>query len=463
MVKTNDQVNALKIMQEWYKQHEDLFCTLNGGAGTGKTTITKEFISLLGLLPSKIAICAPTHKAKKVIQKVTGFTGTTIQKLLGLRPNTDIEKFDINRPQFDPLGKDEIQYYTIIILDECSMVNESLYTLLKKKANRYGVKVLFLGDECQLLPVGEIKVSKVFRDVTYKATLTTVVRQGDNNPMSNVLAKLRNDVMLGTEKGIKHLTNISKDVLNDKGFKCLPKVQEDAFGNETFGNQVLQKYLSTEYKYDQNYMKFLAFTNESVVSWSNAFRSKLLKENAKNVFNVGEHLLGYTSIINQKTNDLLLENSEEYVITNVIEGESPLAIQGFYIDLESEESGSRRLFIVDPTNIELFHKICTEKLNLAKAKGKGFWRSFYNFKHKHLLLEDVYKDPNKPKVYWNLLCKKDIYYNYGVTVHKSQGSTYTNVGINLPNIFTIQDKRIRNRLLYVALSRASDLNLILVK
>ena len=51
-----------------------------------------------------------------MIQKVTGYTGTTIQKLLGLRPNTDIEKFDINRPKFDPLGRDEIQYYKIIIL-----------------------------------------------------------------------------------------------------------------------------------------------------------------------------------------------------------------------------------------------------------------------------------------------------------------------------------------------------------
>lgn len=461
MVKTKDQIAALELMKTWYEQDKELFCTVNGAAGTGKTTITKEFIQSLGLLPSKIAVSAPTHKAKKVIQKITGYTGTTIQKLLGLRPNTDIEKFDINRPQFDPLGKDEIQYYTIILLDESSMVNASIYTLLKKKAKRYGVKVLFLGDEYQLPPIGET-ISKVFSDVVFKATLTTVVRQGNDNPMSIALVKLREDVINGTQTGIDYILSLKKDVVNNKGFKCLPKEKDENFGEETFGNQVLQHYFSTEYGVNTDFMKFIAYTNESVELWSNAFRRKLLGKDADTFINVGESLLGYSSIINKKTNNLIIENSEEYRVTDTQEGDSPLGIQGMYVDIESEDSGSRRVFIVDPSNTDLFKQICTEKLNTAKNLGGGYWRSFYAFKESHLLLHNVYKDDTKPKKYWNLLCKKDVYYNYGVTVHKSQGSTYDNVAINLTNLFTNHKPAERARLLYVAFSRAKDLNLILI-
>lgn len=465
MTHTQDQLQALDMLKQWHGQHEQLFATVNGAAGTGKTTITKEFIRSLGLLPSKVAVSAPTHKAKKVIQRVTGYTGTTIQKLLGLRPNTDIENFNINRPQFDPLGSDELQYYKLVLLDESSMVNKSLYGLLKKKAERYGVKVLFLGDEYQLPPVGET-ISKVFSDVKYKATLTTVVRQGNENPMTDVLIALREDVRLGTNNGIAMLTSMKEQVVNDKGFRCLTKTADEQFGNgiDTFGNEALKFYFSTEYQHSQDYFKFISYTNESVETWSKAFRDKILGDKSSVPFNEGEFLLGYNSILNKKTNDLILENSEEYVITRVEKGNSPLDIPGYYIDLEAEESGSRRVFVVDPNDIVLFKAICEEKLNAAKAYGGGYWNSFYTFKNAHLLLESIYKNPNLPKYYRNnLLCKKDLYYNYGVTAHKSQGSTYANVGINLANIYGIKDVSLRNRLLYVALSRAKDLNLILVK
>ena len=52
--------------------------------------------------------------------------------------------------------------------------------------------------------------------------------------------------------------------------------------------------------------------------------------------------------------------------------------------------------------------------------------------------------------------EKDNSFIYnGVVVHNSQGSTYDNVFINMKNIIRNKNIRERNRLIYVALSRAA--------
>lgn len=78
------------------KQPSDLLYTLDGAAGTGKTTIAREFISNLKASKTQLAVTAPTHKAKKVIQDATDFKSQTIQKLLGLRPDVNLDGFNPN-------------------------------------------------------------------------------------------------------------------------------------------------------------------------------------------------------------------------------------------------------------------------------------------------------------------------------------------------------------------------------
>jgi hypothetical protein len=51
----------------------------------------------------------------------------------------------------------------------------------------------------------------------------------------------------------------------------------------------------------------------------------------------------------------------------------------------------------------------------------------------------------------------DIKYNHAITVHKSQGSTYKTSVINIGNIMLNKKAKERQRLLYTAITRASDL------
>jgi hypothetical protein len=51
---------------------------------------------------------------------------------------------------------------------------------------------------------------------------------------------------------------------------------------------------------------------------------------------------------------------------------------------------------------------------------------------------------------------RQLQYAFALTVHQSQGSTFNRVFSDESNIFGCQDVTVRNQLLYVASSRASD-------
>lgn len=453
MTYTDDQKRALESMEKWAKDGDSLVYTLDGAAGTGKTTITKQFIQSLNMPSSKIAVTAPTHKAKRVIQEATNYTANTIQKLLGLRPDVSMDNFDPNKPVFNPLAEETIGYYKIVLIDESSMLNAASFKMITEKAEKYGIKVLFLGDAYQLPPVNEV-ISKVFSSVKYKSTLNQVVRQDSTNPMFEVLQILRNDVKNGTQFGVAKMIDMGKSIYNDTGFSCLTNVKN----GEGFGDALLKYYFSTEYEYNKDYVKFLSYTNKSVEQWSEGIRAKIVKEDAVNLLNIGETLMGYNTIIDKRHNSIIIENSEDYIVTGIMPNKSEYNIEGFSVTLENDRNYTRNVFIVDTNNanaVEMFTKIYNEKVAEAKA-NRRLWKLFYAFKERHLLLKNLYYQGR-------FICKKDLYYGYGLTVHKSQGSTYTNVGLNLQNLYTNYDIAERNRLIYVALSRASGMNLVLTK
>ena len=470
MKHTNDQKKALKDMLAWSKAEVnhpwDLLYVLDGAAGTGKTTIVKDFIAGLGLSKTQIAVSAPTHQAKKVIQRATDFHSQTVQKLLGLRPDISIDDFNPNRPVFKPIADDTIQYYKYIIIDESSMLNKDIFKLIKEKSKLYNVRVVFLGDSYQIPPVGE-EISKVFTDVKNKSTLEEVVRQDPSNPMFEILKMLRSDIRNNTETGIAKLVELKQHVSKerDKGFMCLTQKPTESFGAIPFGEELLKLYNNKEYEHNKDFVKFIAYTNDSVEAWSTALRVKLLGEEAKKIITVGEFLVGYKGLINKRANTTIIENSEYYVVTNVVEDVSEIGVRGYWVTMETPEGISSTVFIIDhtdPENEDRFRKVLLEKLRVAKQYRGGYWAAYYKVKEAHISLKTIAINPNLPAKKENKLCDKDLYYGYGCTTHKSQGSSYENVAVNLANLYLNYKPNERARLVYVALSRTKGLNLLLV-
>ncbi len=99
--------------------------------------------------------------------------------------------------------------------------------------------------------------------------------------------------------------------------------------------------------------------------------------------------------------------------------------------------------------------------NAMRNRSKKDWSIYYKFKNRFLTLQSFQvKDPYGD----NKTIKKDIDYGFGLSVHKSQGSTFDNVAIDLTDIVFFQqgnyrkeyDQLTRNKLIYVALSRARN-------
>jgi len=121
---------------------------LTGGPGTGKSTTTLGIIRALGGL--SILLAAPTGRAAKRLSEVTGREAKTIHRLLEFKPPEGYK-----RNEDHPLEGD------VLIVDECSMVDEMLmYSLLRAVPD--SMRVILVGDVDQLPSVG---AGNVLRDI----------------------------------------------------------------------------------------------------------------------------------------------------------------------------------------------------------------------------------------------------------------------------------------------------------
>lgn len=459
----NQQHSALIQMVAWLRDRDSTVFTLSGYAGTGKTTI---MYVTLKYFKGQVAVSAPTHKAKKVIQRTTNRISQTIQSLLGLAPNIDLESFDPNKPEFRPKSEPKISNFELVIIDEASMLNTELFDYLITCADERRTKLLFMGDEAQLPPVGE-KKSPVFTSdkVRDKAELTKVERQAGGNPLMPIYDAIRENITAPVD-AFKHITN-----LNDVGQGIVFTDSELDFRED-----IRKEFSSPYYADDPDHAKILCWTNDRVKYWNKYIREMLYGLDPEPL-KVGEMMMSY-STVGYGTN-ISLENSADYRVVSVrnwtdvkqygtgyndgvrqfAQAHIPMwevRLKPTDIEKEFEDMNITRLVnVVIPSkdNYKQFLLVYEWLKTVAiTAKGKEDrkrrWGEFYQFKDAHLLLHDIKSTKGK------LLVRKDLDYAYAITVHKSQGSTYTLCFVDEKDIDRNKDRHEeRNNLKYVAFSR----------
>lgn len=199
---TADQWQAMDVFAHFLAdRQEHVAMVMSGSAGTGKTSLASAMVRTLKQVGQKLLLLAPTGRAAKVFALNSGLAAYTIhRKIYRERAYTGIDgSFSLN---------DNLHADTLFLVDESSMISNGmgegqtfgsgclLDDLMQFVYSGRNCRIMFIGDNAQLPPVGESESPAMSRQViegygmtVYQAHLDEVVRQGaDSGILYNATA-----------------------------------------------------------------------------------------------------------------------------------------------------------------------------------------------------------------------------------------------------------------------------------
>ena len=219
---STQQQEAFDAVKAWTKDPDQQVFRLFGYAGTGKTTIAKEFAKTVG---GKVLYAAFTGKAVVVLQLKGCYPARTIHKLIYQPKDKCMERLEelemalleaereepqdpqlvaelkaemleesdrVKNPSFSVNPESELHDAALLIIDEVSMVGKPM----AKDLLSFDKKILCLGDPAQLPPVGS---AGFFTATKPDFLLTEIHRQAEGSPILHLadLARRRQDLPVG--------------------------------------------------------------------------------------------------------------------------------------------------------------------------------------------------------------------------------------------------------------------------
>lgn len=187
---TTQQNEAKKLILEWFttiKETKKLVFSLLGYAGTGKSFLISHIAAELGLKKKDIAFATPTGKASEVLIR-RGIPSSTIHRLIYTAVEEEYQQKigteTVRSKRIKFVKRDKIGNYKLIIIDEISMVDETMMRDLMS----FAIPIIVLGDNAQLPPIlGE---NPFIKNPDY--FLTEIVRQSLDNPIIKIATMARN-------------------------------------------------------------------------------------------------------------------------------------------------------------------------------------------------------------------------------------------------------------------------------
>jgi exodeoxyribonuclease V alpha subunit len=140
---------------------------LTGGPGTGKSRTVAAIVEMCRAARIAIALAAPTGRAAKRLEELTGMEAVTIHRLLGARggPVSEQDRFEY--------GADNPIEAKLVVVDEASMLDVELAAALTAALSD-GTHLVIVGDPAQLPSIGP---GRVLGDLIDAGTLPVVELQ----------------------------------------------------------------------------------------------------------------------------------------------------------------------------------------------------------------------------------------------------------------------------------------------
>jgi len=180
------QDEALKAVERWLKAGRPQIFRLFGYAGTGKTTLARYFAEHVD---GQVQFAAFTGKAAQVLRAKGATNARTIHSLI-YRPRGEeaVEDESTGKtsmsPTFSLNRQSPIARAKLVVIDECSMVDEQLGRDLMS----FGTPILVLGDPAQLPPISG---GGFFTEAEPDYLLTEIHRQARDNPILRLALDVR--------------------------------------------------------------------------------------------------------------------------------------------------------------------------------------------------------------------------------------------------------------------------------
>ncbi len=177
---------ALKAVAGWLKTGKPQIFRLFGYAGTGKTTLARHFAEHVD---GQVQFAAFTGKAAQVLRSKGATNARTIHSLI-YRPRGEEAVSDETTgktsmsPTFSLNRQSPIARAKLVVVDECSMVDEQL----GRDLMTFGTPILVLGDPAQLPPISG---GGFFTEHEPDVLLTEIHRQARDNPIIRLALDVR--------------------------------------------------------------------------------------------------------------------------------------------------------------------------------------------------------------------------------------------------------------------------------
>ena len=195
------------------------FLVITGGPGTGKTTVIYGIYRALKKdnPKMKIKLLAPTGRASKRLSELTLEEASTIHRFLEW--NKDSNTFSLNEHNKSDAN--------IIIVDEFSMVNNSLFASLLR-ALKPDTKIILVGDKDQLPSVGSGNLLfDIISSIDNVVYLKELYRQAKESSIVKLAYAVNLDKELETESDDELIIKEEGDILDSLKEIALNHLKDD--------------------------------------------------------------------------------------------------------------------------------------------------------------------------------------------------------------------------------------------
>jgi len=439
-----DQPRAFEALKTFLDREKGGMFLLSGHAGTGKTYLMFDiywYISTLCTASKSVIFTAPTNKAVRVMKTNINneqVSVVTTHRALGMKENIT----DAGALTFVPDTTQEAlaARYNAVVVDEASMIDDSLFWPLLSLSEA-GKKIIFVGDAYQIPPVNyeyalpfEVDIQKEHNIEVF--TMEEIIRQKQGNPIIELAQHIRNNIY-------SRKLEISREEHNceEGSIAYIPARQVSAFLKET----ILPMYKSEAYKNSLDYVKVIAWTNDTVNRYNRAIRNYIFGEKLGMII-PGDNLIADSPIFERDKKTIAIITNSEMTVTGVeldVEKIGDDCLIKYYKAhvrvFDNPRYNQYVLRIVHEESLKNYGELLKLQANMARSYPKGShiaktaWRDYYDF----------------------IKSWAQVKYSYCITAHKAQGSTYNTACVLEYDIRKNPLEYERNRIMYTSFTRPS--------